>query len=219
MSIAQNIKDTLETINNGVSLVAVSKTKPSSAIEEAYAAGHRDFGENKVQELAAKYEELPKDINWHLIGHLQTNKVKYIAPFVHLIHAVDSEKLVKEIQKRAAQNNRSIHILLQVRIAQEETKFGMPYQEAGEMISNLNCDMYPNIKLDGLMGMATNISDQNQVKKEFTELHSFFKEQQNKFPALKTLSMGMSGDYKLAMECGSNMVRIGSAIFGARSYN
>ena len=219
MSIAQNIKDTLETINNGVSLVAVSKTKPSSAIEEAYAAGHRDFGENKVQELAAKYEALPKDINWHLIGHLQTNKVKYIAPFVHLIHAVDSEKLVKEIQKRAAQNNRSIHILLQVRIAQEETKFGMPYQEAGEMIANLNCDMYPNIKLDGLMGMATNTSDENQVKKEFTELHTFFKEQQNKFPALKTLSMGMSGDYKLAMECGSNMVRIGSAIFGARNYN
>ena len=219
MSIAQNIKDTLATIKEGVNLVAVSKTKPSSAIEEAYAAGHRDFGENKVQELAAKYEELPKDINWHLIGHLQTNKVKYIAPFVHLIHAVDSEKLVKEIQKRAAQNNRSIHILLQVRIAQEETKFGMPYQEAGEMIANLNCDMYPNIKLDGLMGMATNTSDENQVKKEFTELHTFFKEQQNKFPALKTLSMGMSGDYKLAMECGSNMVRIGSAIFGARNYN
>ncbi len=219
MSIAQNIKDTLATIKEGVNLVAVSKTKPSSAIEEAYAAGHRDFGENKVQELAAKYEALPKDINWHLIGHLQTNKVKYIAPFVHLIHAVDSEKLVKEIQKRAAQNNRSIHILLQVRIAQEETKFGMPYQEAGEMIANLNCDMYPNIKLDGLMGMATNTSDENQVKKEFTELHTFFKEQQNKFPALKTLSMGMSGDYKLAMECGSNMVRIGSAIFGARNYN
>lgn len=219
MSIAQNIKDTFETIDKGVTLVAVSKTKPNSAIEEAYAAGHRDFGENKVQELAAKYEALPKDINWHLIGHLQTNKVKYIAPFVHLIHAVDSEKLVKEIQKRAAQNNRSIHILLQVRIAQEETKFGMPYQEAGEMIANLNCDMYPNIKLDGLMGMATNTSDENQVKKEFTELHTFFKEQQNKFPALKTLSMGMSGDYKLAMECGSNMVRIGSAIFGARNYN
>jgi len=219
MSISKNLQEIKDSLNAGVTLVAVSKTKPNESIEEAYGIGHHDFGENKVQELCDKYEALPKAIKWHLIGHLQTNKVKYIAPFVHLIHAVDSRKLTKEIQKRAGQNERTIDILVQVRIAKEETKFGLPYEEASDLLSALNAGEFPNVRVIGLMGMATNTENQEQIKEEFIGLKSFFHKQQKLNPNLTVLSMGMSGDYQLAVECGSNMVRVGSAIFGARNYN
>lgn len=219
MSISENLSRIQNGLPSGVSLVAVSKTKPNEAIEEAYEAGQRHFGENKVQELCHKQETLPKDIHWHLIGHLQTNKVKYIAPFVSLIHAVDSRKLTKEIQKRAKQNERTIEILVQVRIAKEETKFGLPYNEATDLLQELYTNEFPNVRVVGLMGMATNTDNKEQLISEFTGLKNFFDLQKEVNPNLNTLSMGMSGDYNVAMECGSNMVRVGSAIFGARNYN
>jgi len=198
-------------------LVAVSKTKPVEAILEAYNAGQRIFGENKVQEMVEKYEALPKDIQWHLIGHLQTNKVKYIAPFVSLIQSVDSFKLLQEINKEASKNNRVIECLLQIHIAKEETKFGLSFDEAKEIIFSPETKALKNIKIVGLMGMATNTDNQEQIREEFRTLHKFFLNSQ--FSTINSqLSMGMSSDYKIAIEEGSNLVRIGSAIFGERNY-
>ena len=217
------IKDNLDairkTIPEHVTLVAVSKTKPVSALQEVYDAGQRHFGENKVQEMTEKWEVLPKDIKWHLIGHLQTNKVKYIAPYVHLIHSVDSFKLLKEIDKEAKKNNRIIDCLLQFHVAQEETKFGLDFEEAKELIEDPAFFDLHNVHIVGVMGMASFTSDTTQIKAEFTQLKFLFDSLNNKPIAhvnLQILSMGMSGDYELAIACGSNMVRIGSSIFGSR---
>jgi len=202
-------------------LVAVSKTKPSSDILECYEEGHLDFGENKVQELVQKAEELPKDIRWHMIGHLQRNKVKYIASFVHLIHGVDSFRLLSEINKRAKNENRIISCLLQVHIAEEETKFGFDHEELLAMIESEEFTKMENIQVSGLMGMATFTDNQEQIRREFRSLKQLFedlKSQKQSTITMETLSMGMSGDYLLAIEEGSTMVRVGSAIFGARAY-
>ena len=213
MTIASNLKAIQTSLPKQVTLVAVSKTKPNTDILEAYQAGQRIFGENKVQELAQKAEELPKEIAWHMIGHLQTNKVKFIAPFVSLIHAVDSLKLLKEINKRAEQNNRIIDCLLQVHIASESTKFGFGLSE---VTSALNQAVeFENIKIVGLMGMATFTDNTQQVTQEFKSLKTVFHSIKNDH--ITTLSMGMSGDYNLAIEQGSTMVRLGSAIFGNRN--
>lgn len=214
MSIANKLKTVLSSIPENMTLVAVSKTKPIEHILEAYGAGQRVFGENKVQELTQKAELLPKDIEWHMIGHLQSNKVKYIAPFVSLIHGVDSEKLLKEINKRAAQNDRIISCLLQFHIAEESSKFGLNEEEAKVILALQST--YPNIRIVGLMGMATFTSNQEQIRSEFSSLKSIFDSIQKEYPQIQTLSMGMSGDYLIAIEEGSNMVRLGSAIFGAR---
>lgn len=214
MSIKNNLKAILTNIPDNVQLVAVSKIKPNSDILEAYNSGQRIFGENKVQELAAKFEELPKDIQWHMIGHLQSNKVKYIAPFVSLIHGVDSLKLLKEIDKRAAQNNRIIDCLLQVHIAQENTKFGFGINEVIYALEEAR--NFENIKITGLMGMATFTSNEDQILQEFESLEKLFNSIKNE--EINTLSIGMSGDYKLAIKKGSTMVRVGSAIFGNRNY-
>ncbi len=196
-----------------VQLIAVSKTKPISAIMEAYDAGQRHFGENKVQELATKYKELPKDIQWHMIGTVQTNKLKYIASFVHMIHGVDRKKVLVELNKQAIKNNRTIQCLLQVHIAQEDTKFGLNELELRELIGEL--EQFPHAKVVGLMGIATNTKDSNVVHREFAYLKNLFDELGTTLN-WHTLSMGMSGDYKIALENGSTHVRIGSAIFGAR---
>ena len=214
MSISDNIQKIRNSIPNNVTLVAVSKTKPIDSILEAYGAGQKVFGENKVQEMTQKAELLPKDIEWHMIGHLQTNKVKFIAPFVSLIHAVDSEKLLKEINKRANQNNRVIDCLLQFHIAKESSKFGLNKEEAKKILEIQS--NYPNVRIVGFMGMATFTSDKEQIKKEFSSLHTIYKQVQKDYPKLKILSIGMSGDYPIAIEEGSNMIRVGSAIFGAR---
>ncbi|PCI98543.1 MAG: YggS family pyridoxal phosphate-dependent enzyme [Flavobacteriales bacterium] len=216
MSIAENIKQIKSEIHETATLVAVSKTKPNEAIIEAYNSGQRIFGENKVQELVQKHEDLPKDIEWHLIGHLQTNKVKYIAPFVSLIHAVDSIKLLKEINKQALKNNRVIDCLLQVKIAEEESKFGLSKTEALAIINSEEIQQLKNINIVGLMGMATNSSDESQVKSEFKLLSELFTQLSIINSQLSILSMGMSNDYKLALNQGSNMIRVGSTIFGDR---
>tara|TARA_B110000908_G_C10218593_1_gene434091 strand:+ start:342 stop:1025 length:684 start_codon:yes stop_codon:yes gene_type:complete len=212
--ISENLKKIKATIPIGVTLVAVSKTKPNEAIMEAYKAGQRVFGENKVQDLVLKADLLPKDIQWHMIGHLQTNKVKFIAPFVSLIHGVDSVKLLKEIDKRAAQNERVIDCLLQIHIAKEETKFGFDESEAQELLTNLSG--LNNVRIVGLMGMATNTSEEFQVRKEFAGLKELAIKLRTENCKLQTISMGMSGDYLLAVKEGSTMVRVGSAIFGSR---
>jgi pyridoxal phosphate enzyme (YggS family) len=212
MSIQENLLRIKSELPKEVTLIAVSKTKPNEQILEAYNAGQRDFGENRVQEIVPKHEALPKDIRWHLIGHLQTNKVKFIAPFVHLIHSVDSESLLAEINKQAKKCNRVIPVLLQIFIAQEETKFGFSFEEAEKIISENPETKYPNVKIVGLMGMATNTENQEQIRDEFRKLHQF-KIQNSKF---KTLSIGMSSDYKIAIEEGSTMIRVGSSIFGER---
>lgn len=201
---------------DGVTLVAVSKTKPVEDIQALYALGQRDFGENYVQELVDKQAVLPQDIRWHFIGHLQSNKVKYIAPFVHLIHGVDSLKLLKEIDKQAAKNNRVINCLLQVHIASEETKFGMDEHELTEAMAQL--ELFPNVKVGGLMGMASFSEDETKVRNEFKYLHQLLIKTATSYPTSAILSMGMSGDYKIAIEEGSTMVRIGSLLFGARNY-
>lgn len=201
-----------------VTLVAVSKTKPITDIQEAYDAGQRVFGENKIQEMVEKYEILPKDIQWHMIGHLQRNKVKYMAHFVDLIHGVDSFKTLKEIDKQAKKHNRVIDCLLQAHIAEEETKFGLSFSEIKEILASEELSKLKNIKIVGLMGMATFTDNEVQLKNEFKSLKILFDSLQNQYSDLKTLSMGMSGDYQLAIDCGSNMVRIGSSIFGLRNY-
>ena len=212
MSISENIQKIKSEIPKEITLVAVSKTKPISDIEQAYNSGQLVFGENKVKELVEKHEKLPKDIQWQMIGHLQTNKVKYIAPFVNLIHGVDSEKLLKEIDKRARQNDRIIDCLLQVHIATESTKFGFLENELEEIIKKL--ENYKNVNIIGFMGMATFTDNKNQIKEEFSFLSTIYKQHKQ----MNTLSMGMSGDYKIAISCGSNMIRIGSTIFGNRNY-
>ena len=200
-----------------VVLVAVSKTKPIETILEACSKGHLDFGENKVQELVQKQENLPKNIRWHMIGHVQRNKVKYIAPFVYLIHGVDSLKLLNEINKQGKKNNKTINCLLQIHIAKEENKFGFDIQEIKEFIENKQYELWTNVKIVGVMGMATFTENKNLVKQEFEQLKSYFDELRTFFSnEFKIISMGMSGDYKEAIEAGSNMVRIGSSLFGRR---
>lgn len=212
--IARQIQSLRENLSNDVTLVAVSKTKPNIAIEEAYNAGHRDFGENKVQELCQKAETLPNDIRWHMIGHLQRNKVKYIAPFVHLIHGVDSERLLAEIHKQGAKNNRIIDVLIQIHIAEESTKFGFSYEEAEALF--VNDPRYSNVRVVGLMGMATFTEDSNQITREFETLSTFYSMWKSK-KSLSILSMGMSNDYAIAIMAGSTMIRVGSLIFGRRN--
>ena len=215
MSIAKSISTYKEELGK-VQLVAVSKTKPSSDILEAYNAGQRHFGENKIQEMASKFEELPKDICWHMIGHIQTNKIKYMAPFVYLVHGVDRRKVLVELNKQAVKHNRVINCLLQVHIAKEETKFGLDHQELEGIISELA--EFSNVKVVGLMGMATNTKDEEVVNSEFAALKALYDTHADTC-GWTTLSMGMSGDYKLAIQNGSTHVRIGSAIFGARNYS
>ncbi len=219
MSIKDNLLQIKSQLPENVTLVAVSKTKPVSDLMEAYNAGQRIFGENKIQEMTEKWEQMPKDIQWHMIGHVQTNKVKYMAEYVSLIHGVDSLKLLQEINKQAAKHNRVIDCLLQMYIAEEETKFGLDEKELEDILHFVQNDKFQNIKVVGLMGMATFTDNQTQIKKEFLNLKSTF-DKINSLSIvnyqLSIISMGMSGDYKLAIECGSTMVRIGSSIFGGR---
>ncbi|AMR33023.1 YggS family pyridoxal phosphate enzyme [Mucilaginibacter sp. PAMC 26640] len=222
MSIADNIKSLKkETDGIKVTLLAVSKTKPAEDLKEAYDAGQRFFGENIVQEMVEKEANLPKDIQWHLIGHLQTNKVKYIAPFVSMIQSVDSMKLLLEINKQAEKNKRVIDCLIQIYIADEETKFGLGFDEAIELLRSEEYGALKNIRIRGLMGIATNTDNEKQVKEEYYELKTFFDGIKTSFfrkeDSFDTLSMGMSSDYKLAIEQGSNMIRLGSTIFGTRN--
>jgi hypothetical protein len=222
MNIKENLQNIKSTLPDHVTLVAVSKTKPISDIMEAYHAGQRIFGENKIQEMAEKYENTPKDIKWHMIGHVQRNKVKYMASFVSLIHAVDHFNLLKEINKQAKKHNRIIDCLLQIKIATEDSKFGMTAIDASEIIQSQSLSELKNIKITGLMGMATFTDDESQIKREFQYLKSTFDSLKDKITFncnLETISMGMSNDYKLAIACGSNMIRIGSSIFGVRHYS
>lgn len=216
--ISLKIDEIKKQLASDITLVAVSKTKPIEMIQQAMQSGHLDFGENKVQELVEKHEALPKDINWHMIGHLQRNKVKYIAPFVHLIHGADSERLINEINKQAKKNNRKIDCLLQFHIAKESSKFGFSIDEVEEILADSKLEDWQNINIRGVMGMATFTTDTSQVKEEFLQLKKYFdilfkKINRDNF---NIISMGMSGDYKIAIDCGSNMVRIGSSIFGTR---
>lgn len=217
-----SIKENYNTIKNQlpptVQLVAVSKTHPVSAVQEVYDLGQKVFGENKVQELMEKAPLLPQDIQWHLIGHLQTNKVKYIAPFIDTIQSVDSEKLLTEINKEAGKNNRTIKVLLQVKIAAEDSKFGLEVSEAKDLFQQYIEGKFPHVEVTGLMGMATFTDDEQQVRNEFLTLKKLFDEL-NQSKALNTLSMGMSDDFPIAIECGANSVRVGSAIFGRRDYS
>lgn len=217
MSIKENLLKIKSSLTENVTLVAVSKTKPVADLLEAYNAGQRIFGENKIQEMTEKWEQMPKDIQWQMIGHIQTNKVKFMAPYVSLIHGVDSLKLLEEINKQALKNNRVIDCLLQIHIAKEETKFGLNEDELKDLLASESFKNLNNIKIIGLMGMATFTKNQNQIKKEFELLKSIFDNYQqlnSNNCQLITLSMGMSGDYHLAIACGSTMVRIGSSIFG-----
>ena len=222
MGVSENIKYFLsKEIPSNVKLIAVSKTKPIEIIEEAYQSGHRIYGENKVQELAAKFEVLPKDIEWHMIGHMQSNKVKYIAPFVSLIHGVDSFKLLKVINKEGERNNRKIDCLLQFHIAKEETKFGLDLNEAIEFLKSEEFKNLNHINICGVMGMATYTENNDTIRSEFKELVHIFNQLKNTYFSnneFKEISMGMSGDYKIAIEEGATMVRIGSLLFGARNY-
>ncbi|MEE9350495.1 MAG: YggS family pyridoxal phosphate-dependent enzyme [Flavobacteriaceae bacterium] len=220
MSLKDNLESILKSIPNDVTLVAVSKTKPIRMIQELYNAGHRVFGENKVQEMCAKFEELPKDISWHMIGHLQRNKIKYMAHFVDLIHGVDSIKTLKEINKQAKKHNRIIRCLLQVKIASEDSKFGLSFNETKSILANSDLKALANIKICGLMGMASFTTDETQIAREFKSLNVFFndvKSENTNNIILETLSMGMSGDYTIAIDNGSTLVRVGSAIFGKRN--
>ena len=216
MSIANNLKLIKSTLPEHVTLVAVSKTKPISDLMQTYEAGQRIFGENKIQEMTEKYEQMPKDIEWHMIGHVQTNKVKYMAEYVSLVHGVDSLKLLIEINKQANKHNRIINVLLQMHIAEEETKFGLDKNELNEILEEVQNNKFANIKITGIMGMATFTDNQTQIKKEFQYLKGVFDKINLENFKIKTLSMGMSADYKLAIDCGSTMVRIGSSIFGSR---
>ncbi len=218
MSIKENLKRIKNSIPASVTLVAVSKTKPNQSIMQAYETGHRIFGENKVQEMTQKWEALPKDIEWHMIGHLQRNKVKYMASYVSLVHGVDSLKLLKEIDKQAKKHNRIIDCLLQVHIAQEATKFGLSKTELEELIRSEEYQALQNIKIRGLMGMATFTQNMEQVREEFEFLKEVYDELQNTLEDIDILSMGMSGDYELAIDNGSTMVRVGSSIFGSRNH-
>lgn len=219
MNIAENLSQIISSLPSHVTLVAVSKTKPIADLMEAYHAGQRIFGENKIQEMTEKWEQMPKDIQWHMIGHVQSNKVKYMIPYVSLIHGVDSMKLLKEINRLAAKWKRTVDCLLQIHIAEEDTKFGLDEKELDELLTSDELKTFENIRIVGLMGMATFTENQDQIKREFLHLKSIF-DQHNQLNTancrLNILSMGMSGDYQLAIECGSTMVRIGSSIFGSR---
>ena len=216
MDIKDKTKALIDSLPSHVALVAVSKTKSVEEISQAYEAGQRVFGENKIQEMASKWEELPKDIAWHMIGHVQSNKVKYMAHFVDLIHGVDSFKLLKEIQKQAIKHDRTIRCLIQIRIAEEETKFGLPEEELEALLKA--AEDLPNVQIAGLMGMATFTDNQNQITFEFNKLKDLYDKVKSFSASMNTLSMGMSGDYSIAIECGSNMIRVGSKIFGERNH-
>ena len=218
MSIQKQLLSILEELPKHVHLVAVSKTKPNADLEEAYAAGQRVFGENKIQEMTQKRETLPKDIQWHMIGNVQTNKVKYMAPYVSLIHGVDRYKLLKEINKQAAKSDRVIDCLLQMHIAQEDTKFGFNKEELETVVTDLKANPLPHIRIKGLMGMASFTDNQDQIRSEFKTLKQEFDWLQTQHPEANELSMGMSGDFALAIEEGSTMIRVGSKIFGSRNY-
>lgn len=216
MNISDNLKYLKKELPEAVVLVAVSKTKPISDLMQAYDAGQRVFGENKIQEMEAKSKQMPNDVEWHMIGHVQRNKVKYMAPFVNLIHGVDSIKLLQEINKEAKKHDRVIHCLLQIKIAKEESKYGMDEKDALELLSSEELKTFKNVTIVGLMGMATFTDDQEQLSIEFQKLKNFYDQCQKNYP-FYVLSMGMSGDYQLAVEHGSTMVRIGSALFGERN--
>ena len=216
--IKKNLAKIKSRIPENVTLVAVSKTKPIADLQEAYHAGQRVFGENKIQEMLGKYDALPKDIEWHMIGHLQRNKVKYMAHFVHLIHGVDSLKTLKEIDKQAKKHNRVISCLLQARIAKEETKFGLAFEDIMHILKSEEYQQLSNVSVIGLMGMSTFTDNKQIIQEEFASLKSFFDELKIQNTTFTTLSMGMSGDYLLAIENGSTMIRVGSSIFGARNY-
>ena len=216
MSIQKQLLSILEELPKHVHLVAVSKTKPNADLKEAYAAGQRIFGENKIQEMTQKWETLPKDIQWHMIGNVQTNKVKYMAPYVSLIHGVDRYKLLKEINKQAAKSDRVIDCLLQMHIAQEDTKFGFNKEEIETVVTDLKANPLPHIRIKGLMGMATFTDNQDQIRSEFKTLKQQFDWLKIQHPEANELSMGMSGDYNIAIECQSNLIRLGSTIFGKR---
>lgn len=218
MFIKENLIGLKKQMPEHVSLVAVSKTKPVSDIQEAYDAGQRIFGENRIQEMVKKFDVLPKDIEWHMIGHLQRNKIKYMAHFVDMIHGVDSLKTLQEIDKQAKKHQRIIKCLLQVKIAKEETKFGMDAESIRSILNSELLEGLPHVKIEGLMGMASFTSDMQEVSKEFSSLKSLFDQLNNEGHQLSVLSMGMSGDYLTAIEQGSNMIRVGSAIFGPRNY-
>ena len=217
--IGKNVQNIKSKLPKNVTLVAVSKTKPIVDLQEAYDAGQRVFGENKIQEMAAKFDALPKDIKWHMIGHLQSNKVKYMAHFVDLIHGVDKLKTLKEINKQAKKHDRVINCLLQVKIAKEETKFGFSFEEVIATLSSEELKELDNIKIIGFMGMATFTDDKEQLEEEFSSLKNLFDQLKTQHSSIETLSMGMSGDYQLAIENGSTMIRVGSSIFGQRNYN
>ncbi|EAP86262.1 YggS family pyridoxal phosphate-dependent enzyme [Croceibacter atlanticus] len=219
MNISEQIKYYKSQLPEDVVLVAVSKTKPEEDLLEAYNAGQRVFGENKIQEMTEKWENLPKDIEWHMIGHVQSNKVKYMAEYVNLVHGIDRLKLIKELNKQAQKHDRTINCLLQIKIAEEDTKFGMDINDAEAILNKDFKKTYPNVNVVGFMGMATFTNDEEQVQREFKTLKSHFDRLSKDHNSLKILSMGMSGDYKLAITEGSTMVRIGSAIFGERNYN
>ena len=215
MTIADAIKEFKNELGEQVTLVAVSKTKPNELLRQAYDAGQRDFGENKIQEMTDKSESLPDDIRWHMVGHVQSNKVKYMAPYVYMVHAVDKYKTLKEINKRAKQNDRSINCLLQLKIAEEDSKFGLAEADLMELLRKPEIKELKNIRLSGLMGMATFTDDEDQIHQEFDQLERVYFELKEEF-GFDTLSMGMSGDYQLALKHHTNMVRIGSSIFGKR---
>lgn len=218
-SIAKNIKQLKESLPQEVQLVAISKTKPVTDIQKAYDAGQHIFGENKIQEMTEKWEKLPKDIEWHMVGHVQSNKVKYMAAYVSLVHAVHKLKLLKEINKRAKNEQRVIKCLLQIKIAKEDSKYGMTAEQALEILESDAYKKMENVQIVGLMGMATFTENKEQINEEFAFLKTTFDKFSETYPELKILSMGMSGDYSIAVKNGSNMVRIGSAIFGERNYN
>jgi hypothetical protein len=219
MSIKNNLLEIQRKLPQEVQLIAVSKTKPIADLQEAYDAGQRVFGENKVQEMVEKWESLPKDIHWHMIGHVQRNKIKYMAEFVDLIHGVDSIKTLKEINKQALKHNRNISVLLQVKIAQEESKFGIPTEELNDFLKNLEDQNLENVNFLGFMGMASNEPNKEIIRKEFSILKQLYDHYSKEFKTFEYLSMGMSGDYLIALEQGSNMIRVGSAIFGSRNYS
>lgn len=222
MSIKQNLEHIKQSLPQHVTLVAVSKTKPVSDLMEAYNAGQRIYGENKIQEMVEKHQEMPKDIKWHMIGHVQRNKVKYMAEFVDLIHGVDSLKLLKEINKQAKKHDRVIRCLLQIKIAEEDSKFGMSANDAKSLLQSEAFRDFNNVTISGVMGMATFTDNETQIKQEFSRLKSTFEDLKDIKTSncnLQTISMGMSGDYPLAIECGSTMIRVGSSIFGERNYN
>ena len=216
--IADNLKTIHDELDETITLVAVSKTKPVEDLQEAYDAGQRDFGENKIQEMSAKYEDLPKDIKWHMVGHVQSNKIKYMAPYVDLIHGIDSLKSIKILNKEGVKNNRILNCLLQLKISKEESKFGLGQKQFKEIIYSDEYKEMKNVKIKGLMAMASNTNEKSIIRSEFVHAKKIFDEINNGDKSFEILSMGMSNDYKIAIECGSNMIRLGSLIFGERNY-